>query len=685
MNNINRSNSSNRLNGIIVINLFKSDNDQKGGKYNNDQNSRPKYLNDDVIRLLIYGKRINNLFPNVKKCCNVDPSLIESIPESERLLSQVYDHVKSINNQHELSNNLKKNNYSFIKSLNIDDINNYNIFDEQLEYHQLKKSLGPSIANSFMFKEKDIEYKILNSQNNDLINLIGGNIDDKKIVYSNPIQNPKMEQISTLLNVDVNMINPDHIRYYHDNRNSQYRPFKLNIMFDDVKEFSYLEPIKRLADNHKKDNYYKQLYDRVKNIKLDNSRLNLIDTIDPIDRDHIMLEYTKCRNKSFVITLWKPAIDGIDKLIKLLEENGNIYYVKTINLTKNGIKNLMFNMYDDFTYSERTKFITKKMEYIDTTETNNPVTFIIFDNVNDKPLSGQGSIFKRELRSKIMEYSNIDKNKYRGNDLLHINDYFYQTVEYCKMILNDNTIKMLDIQIADSLSNNDRSFGIANVKFQTLRNILYSNMSLMEQDRFITLGGTVLFAYGIRAFNDIDSVLIDTYPNRSQHLEDLMYNLFYQKKSKLFFLDGGLEDSKSWNNSWIKKDQIIMDYLKINDLNDLVLNPKYHFYFQGVKMVILEYEMIRKIVRNRTEDHVDFLMINLLNKDMIKDYVLLDEGNKEYFIINKKYEKIMGKYDDKYPELKTKILNRRYSSNQINQVKDNNIFKLFFLIKYLIK
>lgn len=45
-------------------------------------------------------------------------------------------------------------------------------------------------------------------------------------------------------------------------------------------------------------------------------------------------------------------------------------------------------------------------------------------------------------------------NDIQGNDLIHINDYFYQTIEYCQLILNSNSIYLLNNRIYENIYDN---------------------------------------------------------------------------------------------------------------------------------------------------------------------------------------------------------------------------------------
>ena len=252
--------------------------------------------------------------------------------------------------------------------------------------------------------------------------------------------------------------------------------------------------------------YYSNLVNTIK-ITAIKERLDTYDLIDPIDKDEIMLQYIKCRPECFVITIWPIAMGKLLEIVNYLNKKGNIYYVKEVTLTKEGLRNLMFSMYDEFTMNEKLIFIEKKLEYINAKPHDNLVGFIIFDNVQNHKLAGQGSLFKKEIRNTVSDLiKDTNSNNVWGNDLVHINDHFYQTIEYCQIILNNNSLHLLnnqDVRKFVSVHMKESHF-----KLQTFRKWIYENMGLLEQTKLCLMGGTVLYAYGIRKSNDIDGIIV---------------------------------------------------------------------------------------------------------------------------------------------------------------------------------
>ncbi len=63
---------------------------------------------------------------------------------------------------------------------------------------------------------------------------------------------------------------------------------------------------------------------------------------------------------------------------------------------------------------------------------------------------------------------------------------------------------------------------------------------------------------------------------------------------------------------------------------DLTTDPRNHYYFNGFKCYLLQHEILRKIHRNRAQDHADFIMLSTLYPSIMSQYVELHEGKLTY-------------------------------------------------------
>ena len=87
-------------------------------------------------------------------------------------------------------------------------------------------------------------------------------------------------------------------------------------------------------------------------------------------------------------------------------------------------------------------------------------------------------------------------------------------------------------------------FVMSNLKLQTLRKILYSNMSLLEMDRFMSFGNISLYANCSRTLDYIESILIDIEPRETNRIDKMIENLFINNYSKIYFLNSIVRETK---------------------------------------------------------------------------------------------------------------------------------------------
>jgi hypothetical protein len=492
-------------------------------------------------------------------------------------------------------------------------------YPDYILWHQIYKNIllkYPELTSSSALKEVNEFHKYFYSS------LKRHEKFSKKIKHSEHIE-PTRHMVTNLYHLKDSEIYDDQLKYYHVSTSGIHRPVNMAPMWNDIDEYNYIEPIKRLSKYFgKTTNYYSKMLKMYEDLDMTvKQRLDMYDRVSPNDIDLILSEYVKCRPSVFIITLW-PIVTkyvSVDDITNLLNQHGNVYCVKTINLSKNGLYNLMFAMYDEFTYGARNDFLNKKMDYIEASDTND-VTIFVFDDVKNMKLSGQGSIGKTLLRTSVLDMMKKVKrfDNLRGNDIMHINDHFYQTVEYAQLMFNKNSIDFLESQNITNLCSPFMT--TSHLKLQTFKNWVFNNMSLLEMTRLITMGGMILYLYGIRIANDIDGIYVSN-GIQSDDLNKIMHKNFENDETKFSFADIGVEGSSTWRDSWTQKNLELLAQFDIESTSELVTNPQYHFYYQGLKFYLLDHEIMRKMMRNRKQDHSDFFMMATLHASLISKYV----------------------------------------------------------------
>ena len=505
------------------------------------------------------------------------------------------------------------------------------------------------------------------------------------------------DMISKIYRIDKKYISKENLNFYHTIYNKWYAP-ELNLiepMFNDIEEYDYMEPIIRLNKNNN-SKYYQNLINNYSIQKL-KIRLDDLNKIDPIDKDEIMLQYIKCRKNCFMITLWNYGEPISKELIEFLEKKGNVYYVKKLKLDNQELYNLMLQIYDEYTYQEVYTRMKEKLNWMKTSD-ENTVTVIVFDNINKLKLAGQGALFKRELRDfciKKLNEKKHDTKDIKGNDLIHVNDYFYQSIEYAGLYFNQNSLKLLKYFNPKNFFSN--FFIRSHLKYNTLRKWFYNNLGLENLNRVCLLGSVCLYTHGIRNMGDIDGIYLANIDNILEpELIEQLNTSFSNKSTKIDFADMGIKNSKYWKDSWESKNKKVLDYFNISSFDDVVYNPKYHYNFHGIKIYLIDYELVRKIYRldknqydNREQyyikqsakDYTDFIMMYFNHRLVLGHYMFMDEKNKlkintDFKIKDIELENISE--ENKNTFIKTIFDNlERYSKEESQEINKEIIIKLF--------
>ena len=400
------------------------------------------------------------------------------------------------------------------------------------------------------------------------------------------------------------------ISQYYLQTKSWYYFSNLKPMFN-IKSYDYSSVVKKLINiNHFYKNYEKiAKHFNGKPIKITKS----LEKNKPYIED-MLIQFIKCRPNMKVITVWPAIYFSLHRkeMIKILQENGDLYYEKEIFLNYWEAMSLMFQIY---LTTDRNKTIEHldynvKQKGWEKNDEKKRVVIIFYEHKKGGEISGSESEFKTKLRSFWKT------NEVRPYDILHINDFFQETVDYATIYLNKNSLDLLTKQNIIQLIRNNSYQQL--VYINTLKKSLYENFSQSELINFIFLSSIILYAYGLRKFNDIDGFI---YPMITKNKDfDDRYNKLYDVSSNSFLpcVDISYEGSKAYGDYIIKfYDKLGYMFDKIK-YEDVVFNPKYHFYFFGLKMHLIEFEIIKRIYRFKPSAWADLVMIkNKLNYPIV--------------------------------------------------------------------
>lgn len=265
------------------------------------------------------------------------------------------------------------------------------------------------------------------------------------------------------------------------------------------------------------------------------------------------LEYS---NNCYIAFLW-PSGKHNEK--KCLSKFSNIIYKKEVSLTPIGAKNLLIELYKhmDWVGSEQNGYSDVKKKLIECFPKFLPFSVVVFQSANlDKV---------REIKEAVREVNGI------GFSSIHITDTKQEAIDISKLLFNSNGLHFLNYAKP--------------YKYILERNKLKSFKEFLDQNKIdandaLIDGGLSLALYGLRKSNDIDFFVSES------------------RNIKVFINNIDEQDSE------LKFHQV--------DKEELIHNPKYHFIYNGLKIMSFDQLYRMKNNRNYKRDNNDCRMMNSL-------------------------------------------------------------------------
>lgn len=358
-------------------------------------------------------------------------------------------------------------------------------------------------------------------------------------------------------------------------------------LYENIKYKDYFEPIKRYSQEN--DNVFSDI---IKKEKID---------------DYVMQYYIKSTTDISIIVVYPSALKHpklVNKLIKKLEENGDIHYTKDIEMNYFMAYNMIYQLYSTEKRMKTNPLIQYKIERLGFVNNDNfnTIKIIVYTLTNkEKPINGKSAEFKMELRD-IFVQEDIktttylpEQDKYpRGYDYLHVSDDNNQSYEYAGMFFHENSLKFLKRQKTWRLIDMYKTQKLLNLT----KNFFY-DYSLNEFEKLMIFSSGVLFTYGIREANDIDCVLIENNVIKPSDIET--------KLDK--DIDITYKGTKNYNQKWEDELNNRAKIFGAKNYKELVTNPKYYYYFMGFKIIRFKYDLILRFKRYRPAQFTDLLVI----------------------------------------------------------------------------
>ena len=420
------------------------------------------------------------------------------------------------------------------------------------------------------------------------------------------------------------------------NKNHKYNKFSLKWcctkeikpLFDDIKETDYTEPLKRLA----KDNKYLEKY-------LPKTKNEINDTVIQF--------YIKSMKNISILCVYPNSLalpNQYDSFVKKLNEFGTIHYTKDLSINYYTAYNLIYQLYANEERMKTNANILYKINRLGFTRDNlNNTMKVIVYSLSEKSvkdnimINGSSAAFKMQLRDifvneaiKKTSFTDDDDRYPRGYDFLHISDNSNQSYEYASLFFHENSMNFLEKQKSWRLLDMSK----AQDNFNKLKEFVY-NYSMMELEKLLLNSSVTLYTHGIREANDIDGILLE---NKIIKKDDI------EKINSSEILD--ISYRPNFDDTWLNELNRRAKLLGAENYEELVLNPRYYYYFMGIKIMRLKYEIIVRYQRKRPAQLTDLLIMRQMFKlnyelDVPDETLVYDDVNKKDIIEKVNKEKYL--------------------------------------------
>lgn len=289
-----------------------------------------------------------------------------------------------------------------------------------------------------------------------------------------------------------------------------------------------------------------------------NSRKDHVHTgLDKNYADFMALNYAKLKRNTFIITLFPTAMHRFNEARDIIIKNTKLVYEKPVYLSNWGPYNFIKTLYHGEHWAGNWDVGFEGLMSKTRQCYNPPDRTYVFLVEMDDPGALKG------IKERVRSLFNV------GNHSIHINDFHEETLRIASAVFNENSIHFLNNTEPKYLNNFE-------IYFKRYRDWLLN--SDQDIDNFCIDSSAVLAAYGLRDCRDLDFLY------SKEHIETNIHKV-----------DCHNEEARYYSHH---KD-------------DILFNPKNHFYHLGLKIATLE--VVKKMKQNRSEDK-DIVDLQLINR-----------------------------------------------------------------------
>jgi hypothetical protein len=167
---------------------------------------------------------------------------------------------------------------------------------------------------------------------------------------------------------------------------------------------------------------------------------------------------------------------------------------------------------------------------------------------------------------------------------------------FCSGSLKFIEIQNFDFFLTKDNENSKKMF----LKFRKWLNI---NVDSINQQQFMLFSSIVLYLIGHRAMSDLDLYVHNIPGEIEEKMNEFSDNKVYD------FIDFSVKGTKKWPNHWNAWLDEWSNKCGAKYFEEILANPKYHFYFLGIKVISLDCDVVRRLERNRPRAYADLIAL----------------------------------------------------------------------------
>lgn len=372
--------------------------------------------------------------------------------------------------------------------------------------------------------------------------------------------------------------------------------------------------------------------DFIRELKIDNKNIKSFNELDgKIKQDYIdflVYEYIKKNSNTFIVTVWPVCQGGNDIIRKHYSENCKIIYYKEIRLDPTAYHNFLHYVSDKKNhksgvdlwfakpYSDKNPlriYVIETLPHLLKNSNHSMKVFLskIFNNntgyinkiFKERGVIGLKNLYittrnKRRCRNELHKANKVPrvlKETPPYHYSHHINDFHEESIDLGRIVLNNNTLKLMQHFKWGGL----KGF---HTKFNNFKKYLKRNK--IDNDKILIYNSAILGPFGLREPSDIDFLQLDKKLIKQHSLPpdiDIQNKYFkrgymiLQNKNKAQYME---DNPRFMHNVSTNSPEIIWKL----SLNDIIFNPKNYYYYLGIKF--MEPKIFQKVkkIRGRPKD-----------------------------------------------------------------------------------